>query len=118
LEQRATDAALTAVEETFDALIAHKVEQVRNNLALELKAQVLRPAGSEGRPDTSEPEAASATVAAEEVRRLAQEAVSDELDQASEHLVTKITDALRERVEDSQQELLARQDVFEQERAA
>src|SRR5690606_5856775 len=58
LEQRATDAALTAVEETFDALIAHKVEQVRNNLALELKAQVLRPAGSEGQPDTSEPETA------------------------------------------------------------
>ncbi len=118
LEQRATDAALTAVEETFDALIAHKVEQVRNNLALELKAQVLRPAGNDDQPDTDAPDAASAAVAAEEVRRLAQEAVSDELDQASEHLVMKITDALQERVEQSQQELLTRQEVFEQERAA
>src|SRR5690606_11719423 len=106
------DAVLASVEETIDALLAHKVEQIRNTLTLEIKAQARGASGA----DTAQ--ATASVPVAEDVRKIAHEAVTEELDQASAHLVSRITEALRQQVEDTQQEILAKQDMFEQERGA
>lgn len=52
-----------------------------------------------------------------QIEQIVQERIASELDQASDHLVQRITETLRRQVEETQQELLERQEIFEQERA-
>lgn len=102
LEQRLSETLLASVGPTLDAMLAHKTEQIRNQLLLDLETS-----------RQERPEAAT-----EDLQRLAKTAVSEELGHASEQLVAEITQALREEVEATQRELLARQEMFEQERTA
>lgn len=114
-EARLIEAATTAAEQQAKTLATSEVEQLGATLQEQiasLKAALQRLESSEplhpefaGQPDP------------DQIEQLVHERISAELDMASDQLVQRITETLRQQVTEAQQELLDRQDMFEQERA-
>lgn len=114
-EARLIEAATAAAEQQAKTLATSEVEQLGATLQEQiasLKTALQRLESSEplhpefaGQPDP------------DQIEQLVHERISAELDMASDQLVQRITETLRQQVTEAQQELLDRQDMFEQERA-
>ena len=114
-EARLIEAATTAAEQQARTLATSEVEQLGATLQEQiasLKEALKRLESTEpmhpeftGQPDSAQ------------IEQLVHERISAELDQASDQLAQRIIKTLRHQVNEAQQELLDRQDMFEQERA-